>query len=101
MTPSRPLAAQLLSDEPSHAAAAAHDGCLVLETNFRLYAYTSSPLLAKVLGQFVQILYRLPNLLACQLTRESIQLAVDRGLPIKRVVAFLERNVHPMLRAQV
>ena len=98
-------------------------GFLVLETNFRLYAYTESRLWAEVIGEFTEVLYALPNLLVAQITRESVLRAVDNGVepqevrppldlpaisashrirpspPRGQVIDFLERNAHPLMAA--
>lgn len=94
-----PLAVQLLSGA-AHAAPSSSHGFLVLETNFRLYAYTGSALWARVLGEFARIQYQLPNLIVAQLERDSILHAVDAGVEPQQIVAFLERNAHPQMAAQ-
>ena len=94
-----PLAVQLLSGA-AHAAPSAQHGFLVLETNFRLYAYTGSSLWARVLGEFARIQYQLPNLIVAQLERDSILHAVDAGVEAEQIVDFLERNAHPQMAAQ-
>ena len=46
--------------------ALAGGGFLVLETNFRLYAYTNSSLWARVLQLFLRVDYMLPNLIVAR-----------------------------------
>jgi len=75
-------------------------GFVVLETNFRLYAYTSSTLQARVLGSFTRLEYLLPDLVVGSLTRESIHQAVDAGVSATEIVKFLERNAHPRMQRQ-
>ena len=75
-------------------------GFLVIETNFRLYAYTSSTLWARVLGSFTRIEYLLPNLIVGSLTRQSIHCAVDAGVTAPEIVQFLGRNAHPRMATQ-
>ena len=70
------------------------DGFLVVETNFRLYLYTGSPLWRTAVQSFAQLLYVLPNLLVAQLTRESILSARAHGLRVDTIVAFLRRAAH-------
>ena len=93
------------SAKPSSGAAltsqAAVGGFVVVETNFRMYAYTKSPLWGHVLSLFARIEYALPNLLVCALTRESIHKALNAGISASEVQAFLERNAHArMLQRQ-
>jgi transcription initiation factor TFIIH subunit 4 len=81
--------------------ASASDGFVILETNFRLYAYTDSPLWAQVLSIFTHVEYVLPNLLVGSLTRRSIQKAVDAHVSAAEIQAFLERNAHPRMASHV
>jgi transcription initiation factor TFIIH subunit 4 len=46
-------------------------GFLVLENNFRVYAYTQSLLHIRVLALFVRLECRLPNLVVGTITRKS------------------------------
>ena len=66
----------------------------MVETNFRLYLYTGSPLWRTAVQSFAQLLYVLPNLLVAQLTRESILSARAHGLRVDTIVAFLRRAAH-------
>jgi transcription initiation factor TFIIH subunit 4 len=45
-------------------------GHIILETNHRLYAYTSSPLQVAVLDLFVKLHSRFPNLVSGKLTKD-------------------------------
>lgn len=72
-------------------------GYLIVETNFRLYAYTSSPLQIALLGLFTFVKYRLPNLVVCAISRESIRLALAGGIKAEQIVRFLEENAHPSM----
>ena len=57
----------------------ASSGFLILETNFRVYAYTSSALWARVLALFVRIEYILPDLIVGSITRETVQVRTHRS----------------------
>ncbi|CAJ0935902.1 unnamed protein product, partial [Mesorhabditis belari] len=70
------------------------EGCLVLETNFRLYAYTSSNLQLSIISIFAEILYRFPNMSAAILTRESVRKALQVGITAKQIIIFLRMNSH-------
>jgi hypothetical protein len=48
-----------------------------VETNYRVYAYTSSPLRIGLLGLFVHMLYRMANLAVGVITRESVRKVLD------------------------
>jgi transcription initiation factor TFIIH subunit 4 len=66
-------------------------GNIILETNYKLYAYTSSPLEIAILSIFVQLQYRTPNLVVGMLTRESVREALTSGITSKQVF-FLSFN---------
>ncbi|CAH8497662.1 unnamed protein product [Heterobilharzia americana] len=58
-------------------------GYILLETNFRLYAYTDSPL------------PRFPNLVVADITRDSVREALIRGITANQILSFLTANAHP------
>ncbi|POW20255.1 hypothetical protein PSHT_03769 [Puccinia striiformis] len=77
------LATTLTSSAPplvSAERAQEEDGFLVLETNYRVYAYTSNPLQIAVLNLFLSLRYRFPNLVVGAVTRESIKSALSNGI---------------------
>ncbi|XP_054877856.1 general transcription factor IIH subunit 4 isoform X2 [Poeciliopsis prolifica] len=55
-------------------------GFIVVETNYRLYAYTDSELQIALVALFSEMLYRFPNVVVAQLTRESVQQAIANGI---------------------
>jgi transcription initiation factor TFIIH subunit 4 len=73
---------------------------VVLETNFRIYAYTSSVLWAQVLNIFSRLEYVLPNLIVGNITRESVHSAIDGGVSAADIKDFLERSAHPRMLTQ-
>lgn len=70
-------------------------GYIILETNYRLYAYTSSSLQISLLSLFVKMLYRLPNLAVGIITRESIRTALIHGITADQIIEFVRHNAHP------
>ncbi|EGG21637.1 general transcription factor IIH [Cavenderia fasciculata] len=70
-------------------------GYLILETNFRIYAYTQSSLQISLISLFVKMLYRLPNLAVGILTRESVRSALLHGITADQIVDFVKQNAHP------
>ena len=56
---------------------------------------------AQVLALFAKVEYILPNLIVSSLTRETIRNAVDHGLEWGQIVAFLERNAHPLMAKNI
>ena len=79
-----------------------HEGFIILETNYRVYAYTGipicvmsskifsyphldNPLQIAVLGLFVSLKYRFPNLVVGSITRESVKEALASGISADQV----------------
>ncbi|KAH9826424.1 RNA polymerase II transcription factor B subunit 2 [Teratosphaeria destructans] len=79
--------------------ASAHDkGYLILETNYRLYAYTSSPLLISILSLFAQLHTRFPNLVTAKITKTSTLRAISAGITSTQIITYLQTHAHPILR---
>eukprot|EP00762_Andalucia_godoyi_P000847 ANDGO_03876.mRNA.1 General transcription factor IIH subunit 4 len=74
------------------------DGFLVVETNFRMYAYTASELQVSLLSLFAEIRYFHPNMVVCDITRDSVRMALQGGIRASQIVGFLEENSHPCMR---
>ncbi|CAG5020016.1 unnamed protein product [Parnassius apollo] len=72
-------------------------GHLVLETNYRVYAYTQSSLQVALLGLFTDLLYRFPNLVVGVLTRESVRQALRGGITADQIIHYLEQHSHPQM----
>lgn len=70
-------------------------GFLVLETNFKVYAYTANPLQIAVLNLFVHLKARFPNFVTGQITRESIRRGLTNGITANQVGRALERFSEP------
>ncbi|XP_052308581.1 general transcription and DNA repair factor IIH subunit TFB2 isoform X4 [Populus trichocarpa] len=70
-------------------------GYVVVETNFRLYAYSSSKLHCEILRLFSKIEYQLPNLIVGAITKESLYTAFENGITSDQIISFLQQNAHP------
>lgn len=75
-----------------------HDGALIVETNFKLYSYSNSPLQIAILSLFVHLKSRFSNMVTGQLTRESIRRALTNGITADQIIAYLESHAHPQMR---
>ncbi|XP_028316441.1 general transcription factor IIH subunit 4 [Gouania willdenowi] len=75
-------------------------GYIVVETNYRVYAYTNSELQIALVALFSEMLYRFPNVVVAQLTRESVQQAIANGITAQQIIHFLRTRVHPVLLSQ-
>ncbi|CDO74939.1 hypothetical protein BN946_scf184945.g11 [Trametes cinnabarina] len=73
-------------------------GFIVLETNYRLYAYTENPLQIAVLNLFVTLKSRFPNLVIGTITRESVKKALANGITADQIISYLFTHAHPQMR---
>lgn len=76
-------------------------GHVVVETNFRVYAYTSSLIDLAVLNLFLRPEYRLPNLFVGVLTRDSVTGAQRSGISGDQIVEYLQQHAHPAVSQRV
>ena len=72
---------------------------IIIETNFKIYAYTNSPLEIAILNLFVQMKTRFSNMVCGQITRESIRNALYNGITSDQIIKFLETHAHPQMKA--
>ncbi|KAK5883020.1 hypothetical protein CesoFtcFv8_019393 [Champsocephalus esox] len=75
-------------------------GFIVVETNYRLYAYTDSELQIALVALFSEMLYRFPNVVVAQVTRESVQQAIANGITAQQIIHFLRTRAHPVMLRQ-
>lgn len=73
-------------------------GLIIVETNFKVYAYTNSPLEIAILNLFVSLKTRFANMVIGQITRESIRHALYNGITAEQIIRFLESHAHPQMR---
>ncbi|GAA5972485.1 hypothetical protein JCM11641_001866 [Rhodosporidiobolus odoratus] len=74
-------------------------GFIVLETNYKLYAYTSNPLQIAVLGLFASLKTRFANFVTGHITRDSIRRGLANGITANQIIAYLASRAHPQMRA--
>ncbi|CAD6506365.1 BgTH12-07291 [Blumeria graminis f. sp. triticale] len=72
-------------------------GFIIIETNYRIYAYTNSPLQIAVLALFTKFSTRYPNMVAGKITRESVANAISHGITSDQIISFLGTHAHPQL----
>lgn len=82
---------------PTEASRKNTKGFIVVETNYRIYAYTSSPLQISILALFTRLSTRYPNMVTGRLTKESIQNAIGLGITAQQIVSFLSAHAHPIM----
>ncbi|KAJ8716942.1 hypothetical protein PYW08_005341 [Mythimna loreyi] len=72
-------------------------GYIMVETNYRVYAYTQTNLQVALLGLFTELMYRFPNLVVGVLTRESVRQALRGGITAEQIIHYLEQHAHPQM----
>ncbi|XP_029299748.1 general transcription factor IIH subunit 4 [Cottoperca gobio] len=75
-------------------------GFIVVETNYRIYAYTDSELQIALVALFSEMLYRFPNVVVAHVTRESVQQAIANGITAQQIIHFLRTRAHPVMLKQ-
>ncbi|KAK6582433.1 hypothetical protein PZA11_004841 [Diplocarpon coronariae] len=78
-------------------AASGSKGFIIIETNYRLYAYTNSPLQIAVLALFTRLGVRYPNMVTGRLTRRSVANAISHGITSDQIISYLSAHAHPQL----
>ncbi|KAI9683085.1 MAG: RNA polymerase II transcription factor B 52 kDa subunit [Trizodia sp. TS-e1964] len=76
-------------------------GFIVIETNYRIYAYTSSPLQIAVLALFTHLSTRYPNMVCGRVTRKSIRRAISMGITSDQIITYLTAHAHPQMRKSI
>ncbi|KAL1741910.1 transcription factor Tfb2-domain-containing protein [Schizophyllum fasciatum] len=77
------------------------EGFIVLETNYRVYAYTDNALQTAVLNLFITPKYRFPNLVVGSITRESVKRAMSNGITADQIISYLITHAHPQMHKNV
>lgn len=72
-------------------------GYIIVETNYRIYAYTNSHLQISLLALFSELLYKFPNMVVASITRESVREAYKIGITSQQIINFLRGNAHPQI----
>ncbi len=71
------------------------DGHIVLETNYRLCAYTASPLQIAILNLFTDLKLRFDNMVCGYLSQDSMKDAFDAGITADQILSYLTAHAHP------
>lgn len=81
--------------------ATANKGFIIIETNYRLYAYTNSLIQIAILSLFTKLQHRFPNLVSGKLTKESVNRAVSAGITSAQIISYLSTYAHPQMQKNV
>eukprot|EP01117_Protostelium_nocturnum_P003334 TRINITY_DN14309_c0_g1_i1.p1 TRINITY_DN14309_c0_g1~~TRINITY_DN14309_c0_g1_i1.p1 ORF type:complete len:464 (+),score=118.73 TRINITY_DN14309_c0_g1_i1:257-1648(+) len=74
------------------------NGYIIIEQNYRLYAYTDSPLQISILEQFCKMRYQLPNMIMGVISRESVRKALRSGITANQIIGYLRQHAHPEMQ---
>jgi transcription initiation factor TFIIH subunit 4 len=88
----------LMGNGPGLSVDDSHSGHIVVETNYRIYAYTRSSLQIALLSLFTFLEYRLPNMVVGMITRESVREAFKNGITADQILGYLYLHAHPQMR---
>lgn len=96
--------AQILTSENGDGAAENTDagkslkGFIILETNFRMYAYTDSTLQICILNLFCDLKSRFSNLVVGRISRESVRRAFHNGITADQIIQYLTVHAHDQMK---
>ncbi|XP_068232820.1 general transcription factor IIH subunit 4 [Palaemon carinicauda] len=75
-------------------------GNLIIETNYRIYAHTTSELQIALLNIFAEIEGRFPDMVVATVTRQSVRSALQKGIVAEQIISFLRQHCHPQMYKQ-
>jgi len=84
--------------KPGKIVAGGNNVFIICETNFKVYAYTTSSLHVEMLRLFVTVECILPNIIVAVITRSSIRSAFKFGITAAQIIHFLTENAHPLCK---
>ncbi|CAG8457834.1 10754_t:CDS:10 [Ambispora leptoticha] len=73
-------------------------GFIILETNYKLYAYTNSQLQISVLNLFCELTGRYSNMVTGKLSRDSARKALMSGITANQIISYLTSHAHPQMK---
>ena len=84
---------------PALSSALPTSGYLIVETTFKVYAYTTSAFQLSLLNLFLRFDYHLPNLLVASITKESVRNALIHQITTQEIITYLEQYAHPCMKS--
>ncbi|KAK2601996.1 RNA polymerase II transcription factor B 52 kDa subunit [Conoideocrella luteorostrata] len=72
-------------------------GSVIVETNYRIYAYTQSTLQIAVLALFCKLNMRFPDMVAGRVSRTSIRQAINFGITAEQIISYLAAHAHEQM----
>jgi transcription initiation factor TFIIH subunit 4 len=68
---------------------------LIIETNFKVYAYTSSIFDRKIVEFLFEVEYIFPGFIVAHITRNSIRKVIKRGVSFQNILHYMSMHAHP------
>lgn len=72
-------------------------GSVIVETNYRIYAYTQSTLQIAVLALFAKLNMRFPDMVAGRISRASIRQAINFGITADQIISYMAAHAHEQM----
>ena len=70
---------------------------ILVETNFKVYAYTTNDLQKSILRLFMNTRTEFPNMVAGELCRDSVKRALDCGISAEQIICYLSDHLDPKM----
>eukprot|EP01016_Furgasonia_blochmanni_P036593 TRINITY_DN4199_c0_g4_i5.p1 TRINITY_DN4199_c0_g4~~TRINITY_DN4199_c0_g4_i5.p1 ORF type:complete len:384 (-),score=54.61 TRINITY_DN4199_c0_g4_i5:239-1390(-) len=74
---------------------------ILVETNFKIFAYTTLDSNVELLEIFSKIKYRFANILIGELKKRTCKSAFQNGITAKQIIEFLNKNAHRKKKSRV
>ena len=68
---------------------------LIIESNFKIYAYTESHFEKKIIDFLFEIEYIFPGFIVAHITRNSIRKVLKRGVTTHNILKYMSMHAHP------
>jgi transcription initiation factor TFIIH subunit 4 len=78
-----------------------NEGYLIIETNFKIYAYTSSYLHIYLLSLFVELERRTPDFVTGTISRKRIRESLESGITADQILSYMFIHAHPQMKINV
>ncbi|KAK8881698.1 General transcription factor IIH subunit 4 [Tritrichomonas musculus] len=69
------------------------EGWILIDTNFKITAYTTSPLNVALLKKFSYITYQMPGFTSAYISPVKLREALDQGTSLDDILTFLKLNI--------
>lgn len=77
-----------------------NQGFIIVETTFKIYAFTQSLFHTKLLSLFVRLDYRLPSMIVGTITKQSIRNALKNNITSNEIINYLDGYAHSIMRQE-